>query len=193
MIALLACIKKELLLLSRDLHGLALLFIMPLAFVLIMSLALQNQMAERGGSKLHVLWIDMDQSDASHDLLSAMSSGNAFKFDNRVTRIEVAEADQQLRHGDYAFAMRINKGFSDGLLSSPDKKPAATLILTVAPDTSKQIEAIMASSLHAALGRERMRLLLSTFGADAGDSTTEEFTTRYAYVSDQAQTPSSVQ
>ena len=59
--ALLACIRKELLLLSRDLHGLALLFIMPLAFILIMSLALQNQMAEkRSGSKLNVLWLDAD-------------------------------------------------------------------------------------------------------------------------------------
>ncbi len=42
-----ACVRKETLLLTRDLHGLALLFIMPLAFVLIMSVALQGQFAAR--------------------------------------------------------------------------------------------------------------------------------------------------
>ncbi len=36
-----ACIVKELRLLGRDVHGLALLFVMPAAFILIMSLALK--------------------------------------------------------------------------------------------------------------------------------------------------------
>ena len=36
-------VQKELLLLGRDLHGLLLLFAMPMLFILIMSFALQNQ------------------------------------------------------------------------------------------------------------------------------------------------------
>jgi len=191
--ALLACIKKELLLLIRDLHGLALLFIMPLAFVIIMSLALQNQMAERSGGKLKVLWQDADQSDASRDLLTAINNGNAFEFTTSSERVDDGTVDQELRHGDFAFAVRVSKGFGDNLLNPPDSKASATLTLTVAPDTSKQIEAIMISSLHAALGRERMRSLLSTIANDAGDSTTEEFAVRYAYVSGKSQVPSSVQ
>ncbi len=56
-----ACVRKETLLLTRDLHGLALLFIMPLAFVLIMSLALQDQFAvarraEAGGAGHRPRW-----------------------------------------------------------------------------------------------------------------------------------------
>ncbi|HEX2585984.1 MAG TPA: ABC transporter permease [Steroidobacteraceae bacterium] len=191
--ALLACIKKELLLLSRDLHGLALLFIMPLAFVIIMSLALQSQMAERSGSKLKVLWQDADQSEASLDLLKAINNGNAFEFSTSKELIDDANADQKLRHGDFAFAIRVAKGFGDNLLSTPDGKQPASLTLSVAPDTSKQIEAIMVSSLHAALGRERMRSLLSTIANDTGDSTTEEFAVRYAYVSNKTTVPSSVQ
>jgi len=50
MLGLRACVKKELLLLSRDMHGLALLLHHAAAFILIMSLALQNQFAERAGS-----------------------------------------------------------------------------------------------------------------------------------------------
>ncbi|RZI96360.1 MAG: ABC transporter permease, partial [Variovorax sp.] len=37
-----ALVKKELLALSRDLHGLAALFVMPAIFIVVMSLALQN-------------------------------------------------------------------------------------------------------------------------------------------------------
>lgn len=193
MSALLACIKKELLLLSRDLHGLALLFIMPLAFILIMSLALQNQIAGHGGSKLHVLWLDADQSDASKDLLAALNTGNAFKFDIPATVTDDNHIDQQLRHGDYAFAIRINKEFGTQLLNAPDASKPASMTLSIAPDTSKQIEAIMISSLHAALGRERMRALLSTFGAEMGNTSNEEFAIHYAYISHDTQIPTSVQ
>ena len=38
---LLALIRKELLALSRDLHGLAALFLMPVMFIIVMSLALK--------------------------------------------------------------------------------------------------------------------------------------------------------
>jgi ABC-2 type transport system permease protein len=193
MSALLACIKKELLLLSRDIHGLALLFIMPLAFILIMSLALQNQIAERAGSKLHVLWIDADQSDASKDLLNTLNTGQAFQFEVPASALDATQVDQRLRRGDYAFAIRIQKGWSDELLAAPDAGKPSRLDLGIAPDTGKQIEAIMVSSLHAALGRERMRMLLSTFSADAGDSNSEEFVVHYAYQGHDAKIPSSVQ
>ncbi len=190
--ALLACIRKEIVLLSRDVHGLALLFIMPLAFVLIMSLALQNQMAEHSGSRLRVLWLDADQSEASRDLLTTLNSGKAFEFDTRTTSINDSTVDQQLRKGEFAFAIRINKDFSDQLLNPPEAGKPFALSLGIAPDTSKQIEAIMISSLHAALGRERMRLLLSTLTADV-DNATDEFAIHYAYVSNDSHIPSSVQ
>jgi ABC-2 type transport system permease protein len=51
MIALLATIRKELQLLLRDIHGLMLLFVMPVVFILIMSLALQDQFAQRDGKQ----------------------------------------------------------------------------------------------------------------------------------------------
>ena len=40
---LLASVRKELILLSRDLHGLAVLFVMPIVFMLIMSVALSRE------------------------------------------------------------------------------------------------------------------------------------------------------
>ena len=47
--ALLASFVKELQLLARDVHGLALLFVLPLVFILVMSLALQDLFESRAG------------------------------------------------------------------------------------------------------------------------------------------------
>lgn len=191
--ALLACIRKELLLLSRDLHGLALLFIMPLTFILIMSLALQNQMAEHSGSRLNVLWLDADHSDASQNLLQTLNSGHAFNFAINAGEMNANDVDRQLRHGDYAFAIRIDTGFSNNLLNAPDDGTHNDITLSIAPDTSKQIEAIMVSSLHAALGQERLRAMLNTFGAGLDNKAHKEFDVHYAYISKDQNIPSAVQ
>ena len=49
---LLASVRKELILLSRDLHGLAVLFVMPIVFMLIMSVALSREDQPHQGTTL---------------------------------------------------------------------------------------------------------------------------------------------
>jgi ABC-2 type transport system permease protein len=194
--SLLACIRKELLLLSRDLHGLALLFLMPLAFVLIMSLALQNQFAERAGSKLKVLVLDADQSFASRDLLSTIDTGNAFEFIVPPRVPDNAALDQQLRRGDYAFSIHVVTGFSTQLLSEPAADTPSLINIGVAPDSNKQIETIFLSSVRAALGRQRMRAMLSSVGNDAdalNKAAATELNIHYAYASAAPGNPSAVQ
>ncbi|MGE0115909.1 MAG: ABC transporter permease [Steroidobacteraceae bacterium] len=188
MTRLLACIRKELLLLSRDLHGLALLFAMPLAFVLIMSLALQNQFAERAGGRLKVLVLDADQSFASRALLDGIDTGHAFEFIVPQRVPDDATLTQQLRRGDYAFSIQINTGFGQRLLNAPADGAASAktglIDIGVAPDTGKQIETIFLGSVRAALGRERMRAMLSAVGndADALDAAAaSELRVHYAY------------
>lgn len=192
-----ACIRKELLLLSRDLHGLALLFLMPLAFVLIMSLALQNQFSERSGAQLKVLVLDADQSNASRALLATLGGGNAFEFVIPKQVPDQAELDQQLRRGDYAFAIHVITDFATAMLTT-DSQDAGTLIrISVAPDSNKQTETIFLTTVRAALGRERMRALLGGLGADTAivdNSARTDIDVHYAYVGEGEQrTPSAVQ
>ena len=52
---LIASIIKEMRLLSRDLHGVAVLFIMPILFMLIMSAALSNDNALSNRSEIMLL------------------------------------------------------------------------------------------------------------------------------------------
>ena len=124
--------------------------------------------------------------------MKALDAGHAFKFETPANAVDGSHVDQQLRHGDYAFAIRIDKGLGNTLLNPPDGKHT-DMGLSIAPDTSKQIEAIMVSSLHAALGRERMRAMLNTFGADMDNQSQSEFDIHYAYVSKDQKVPTSVQ
>src|SRR5688572_17806320 len=93
-----ACVRKETLLLGRDLHGLALLFIMPLAFVLIMSLALQDQFALRAGERPAVLAIDHDGSAASNALLDGFTADAAFDVQRAATVPTADELRLRLRN-----------------------------------------------------------------------------------------------
>ena len=192
-----ACIKKELLLLSRDLHGLALLFIMPLTFVVIMSLALQTQLAERAGSRLKVLVLDSDQSSASRNFLASIDSGKGFDFIVPSHVPEPDTLDQTLRQGKYAFSIHIVSGFSTQLLSKPDSNTSSLINIGVAADSNKQTESIFLSSVHAALGLERMRAMLNAFGNDGSvldNAAKSEVSVHYAYsTTGQNINPSAVQ
>ena len=55
-----ASLVKELKLLSRDLHGLAVLFVMPITFMLIMSVALSRDADPHHGSRIALVGVADD-------------------------------------------------------------------------------------------------------------------------------------
>ena len=61
-------LKKEFLLVFRNLHAMGVLFIMPMAFILIMSLALKDTYANKLDKKLEVLI----QVDAKNEQMTAL-------------------------------------------------------------------------------------------------------------------------
>lgn len=177
-----ACVRKELLLLTRDLHGLALLFIMPLAFILIMSLALQDQFAARAGQKPAVIAIDLDASDASRALLANFTKDAAFAVSVATAVPGDAALREQLRRGDYAFALTVQEGFGAGLGAPPAADSPPHIGVMVAPDTGKQMEAIFVGTLRAALGRERLRAVLAAVGAQPDETAAgDDIALVYAY------------
>jgi ABC-2 type transport system permease protein len=68
-------IRKELRALLRDRHALAVLFLMPTAFILIMSLALRDTFRPDLATPLRVQVVDEDASAASRRLLAVIDSG----------------------------------------------------------------------------------------------------------------------
>jgi ABC-2 type transport system permease protein len=106
-----ATIKKEFLLLKRDLGGMALIFLMPLALVVVMALIQDNTFRELQETKLDVLFVD-----EAHDLLGA-SIESAFQASPNIRIIKkegsealTAETARRLvQSGKYQAAMIIPK------------------------------------------------------------------------------------
>lgn len=154
---LVATIVKELRLLRRDLHGLALLFILPLVFILIMSLALQDLFASRGGHLADVLLIDRDGTAKSKMLHDTLAKNEAFGIKRQPPPSDI---EQALKDGRYAFAVEIRKGYGKSLEGQPDPKAPTLLALTVAPDTDKRTEKLMLAALGEATGLQRTEQLI---------------------------------
>ena len=70
---LIASIIKEMRLLSRDLHGVAVLFIMPILFMLIMSVALSNDNALSNRSEIVLL---SEKNQLNDDFLAKLKQEN---------------------------------------------------------------------------------------------------------------------
>ncbi|WGM40913.1 ABC transporter permease [Caulobacter sp. NIBR1757] len=154
---LLATIVKELRLLRRDLHGLALLFILPLVFILIMSLALQDLFASRGGHLADVLLIDHDGTPKSKMLQESLAKNEAFGIKRQPAPKDIKQA---LKSGGYAFAIEIRKGYGASLEGQPSPTAPTLLAVTVAPDTDKRTEKLMLAALGEATGLQRTQQLI---------------------------------
>ncbi|MFI4967115.1 MAG: ABC transporter permease [Gammaproteobacteria bacterium] len=135
---ILALIRKELTLLIRDWHALALLFLMPAAFILVMSLALQGRFAADQGVSITYYLVDQDQSPASQGLVQQLATAQELKRQESVAPVD---ALRDAVHADKAqFLVLIPKGFGaalDGstplaiqLQSGPDVEPAVSELFT---------------------------------------------------------------
>ena len=59
-----SCIRKELTLLYRDFSGLMVLFVMPVALVIVVTLVQENVLKSMGETKTRMLFIDLDGKTA---------------------------------------------------------------------------------------------------------------------------------
>jgi ABC-2 type transport system permease protein len=116
-----AFIRKELLALRRDPHALAVLFLMPTAFILVMSLALRDSFRLDATSTLRVLVVDEDRSAESQRLLQlASATGNApdSAAATAILRERKADAIAQVERG-FARALAARQALPITLVAEP--------------------------------------------------------------------------
>src|SRR5690349_11717546 len=134
----LALIRKELLLLMRDWHALALLFVMPAGFILVMSLALQDRFAADQGVSLSYYLVDQDRSPTSQGLVQKLASSGELKRQESDAPVDIQRYEV---HADKVqFLVVIPKGFGaalDGsaplavqMQSGPGVEPAVAELFT---------------------------------------------------------------
>ncbi|WP_418513017.1 ABC transporter permease [Corallibacter sp.] len=109
---LLATTKKELLLLTRDIGGIAILFIMPLVLIVTITLIQDGAFKTVTDAKIAVLVVDNDQGSVSETILNGLQDSNAFEIIKKNTE---EEAKDLVFSGKYQLAIIIPEKLSEGL------------------------------------------------------------------------------
>jgi ABC-2 type transport system permease protein len=196
--------RKELLLLSRDLHGLLLLFVMPLVFIVIMSLAMQDHYASRAGRPLDVLVVDHEAGSASAALLATLRRHQGYRF-------EVEPPDQReaalrrARRGEVAFLVEIQPELADFTAIQAGHEHSdmqAGVVIRLPAETSRHQEHVFVGLLQEAMGRLRLASWLRYWAAQEPDGPAlgeeeligmDAVATTYLYSDDPDVAPSAVQ
>lgn len=157
---LLAIVRKELQLLFRDMHGLALLFLMPVVFILIMSLAMKEDFDRRAGVQMSVL-VDnpsghpriatMLEKLAGHEQFSLLPVNGEMPGSDAKMHLQLAQT--AVGNDEYHFLLRVDaQAFED---------PEAVLAsLLVAPGTSRELAILFAAAFREAAAGEVIEMML---------------------------------
>lgn len=141
--------RKEMLLLSRDLHGLLLLFIMPCAFIIIMSFALDSSFKGQLPKTLYLIQ-DHDGSNAALELKQAIKK----RFGPAII-IDASTQTTSTDASDYHFQLTIHSGYEQQLI---DAEPALNLLISASADES--MIALFQAFLYQQLSEKLVDVLL---------------------------------
>ncbi|MGI5340547.1 ABC transporter permease [Streptomyces sp. CA-181903] len=127
-----AMIRKELLVLLRDRASLITLFVSPMLFITVMSLALSNSFDTLGSApKMNIAIVDQDGGTAAKNVVKALGGSDELKV---TTGLSGDAADKRVRSGKDSFAVVIPAGFEKEVESG--RKPHFSFV--VDPSSSRQ-------------------------------------------------------
>lgn len=105
---LLTAIAKETLLIVRDWQALVVLFVMPVAFVTIMSLALRDVFSEHAGVKFSLLVVDQDGKQVGEKLRESFTQDKNFRVQLAAAPLpDSTQVEALLLASRYKFALLI--------------------------------------------------------------------------------------
>ncbi len=148
--SLLALWEKEWLALSRDVHGLAVLFLMPAAFIVVMSLALSDVF--EGGVTRQTDFAVVSGDEALAALFVRGLAGDGFRA--TPAPADQAAARASVRHAKHKLVVIVPREFRNALAALPDGKsaPPALALLADPALPPTQLVAFQQRLLGVALG-----------------------------------------
>jgi ABC-2 type transport system permease protein len=149
-----AMLKKEFILILRDKHALAALFIMPSIFILIMSIALKDTF-NSDRAFIHYTLIDQDETSISATISSALKGNKTLVTYDKV--ITDQEHLQQALNSGLHFALTIPKGYSEKLTEDNSDR---ILHLDVASDVKQDMLTLFKAELTGITTRLRILEML---------------------------------
>lgn len=155
--ALLALVAKELRVLSRDLHGLAVLFVMPAVFILIMSLALRDTLNPGRHATLSYLWLDEDRGYFALTLGDALATRPILARRDADTEAALLA---RVRAGEAPFAVRIPAGLKERIAAAAEGGREPLIQLYLSPSAPPQARLLFAAEVRAAMASVQAEYLM---------------------------------
>jgi len=160
-----ALVKKEVLVLTRDWHGLMVLFLMPAAFILIMSMAMENAFSDHNSVSISYTVLNQSGEDLPPRLLDKLKSIPGFHMVDLPTNSQLSDVKSGIVRGDFQLAVVIPADFRKRLIKTvrddhSTLPPAASLQL--APGVKPYIQQIFSASLGAILVRQKIAWMLNS-------------------------------
>ncbi|GAB4569367.1 MAG: ABC transporter permease [Rhizobacter sp.] len=148
-----ALIKKELLALVRDVHGLAALFVMPVIFIIIMSLALKDYYSPPQRSLRYAI-------DAQDSGALAQSLATVWQRQHGAPEALPADWPQQLRDGRLKYVLVLQPGLSEEL-ALPSLPTTARIQLLAEPGLDGNLFNTLRAELAGNAGELKARTALA--------------------------------
>jgi ABC-2 type transport system permease protein len=125
---LLANVKKELLLLSRDRAGLLVLFVMPMLLVLVLSLIQDNLFRATGETATRALFVNLDEGVLGGELGAQVEATGAIVLESEFNgdKLDAETARQTVFTGDFQFAIIVPAQFSAGINAAAEEAVLAS-------------------------------------------------------------------
>jgi ABC-2 type transport system permease protein len=160
MIKILYILKKGFLVMGRDVHSLMVLFIMPVAFILIMSLAMRDLFDTHGANQIKILVVNQDNSDPSIAFIKTLENLRTFSFHHMADSTGIDFIRHKMFQEDYKFALVVEKGFSLIADSNESNTARRQMILLVKPSVNRQTYTILKNTFAASLAKARVANLI---------------------------------
>lgn len=167
MSVLITLIRKELLLLRRDWHALALLFVMPAFFILLMSLAMRDVFATGRTSTFKYYLVNEDTTAFAASIATAIGAHKVFEA---TTLDSAADRKKNILRGNVQFAVTIPLGFTRSL---PDSVPLRIAVVSgagVSPPVNELFIAAVREAVTSVYLRARVAALNPQLMNGAGNS-----------------------
>ena len=152
-----ALIKKELLALSRDIHGMVALFVMPMVFIIVMSMALKDVYTPNT-TRLHYAVVNQDLGHTSQKLIArwAQQNGTAQALPH--------SWQDEVRAGRLKYVLVIESGFSERV-DNPGSNGTAVTRLVADPGLNNSVFETHRMRLIALVSQLRTEILLARLPA----------------------------
>ncbi len=148
-----ALMKKELLALSRDIHGLGALFFMPVVFIVVMSMALKDVYAPAAKEVSYAV-VQQDKGESAGKL------ADLWKRDHRGAVAAPEDWREALRAGRLKYVVEIDAGYSSSLTDLTGK--TATVHLLTDPGLDSGLYEAYRARLVALVTQLRLEALLAS-------------------------------